>query len=824
MVVQMVQQKNDVEHQHLSDVELHASSLMERLIFNNRPWIITFCILLTVILGTNAAKLHVDTSFTAMLPEHQPYIVNYEANRGAMRALGDSIRIVVEHKNGDIYNPAYLDVLRQINDRVFLLPGVDRSYMQSLWTPAVGWMQITEQGITNGPVMPDHYDGSPANINQLRANISKADIIGSIVANDQRSSEILVPLLDRNPATSLPFNFGAFWREIQTKILSLQSASITIHIVGFAAIMGNLIEALYDMVGFFLATAALIAILIFATTRCIRSTIAIFSCSCIAVIWLLGIIHVLGDALDPYSILIPFLVFAIGVSHGAQKMNGIRQDIARGASSYVAARLTFRRLFGAGLTALIADSIGFMVLVVIDVPAIQTLAIVASVGVLILVFTNLVLLPVILSYTGVNGKKTSRHTTVQNVAQRLFQALEQLCERRNASYVLMGALLLLIMAEGLARNIQIGDVSPGAPELRANSRYNQDNSYVNSHYSLSSDEFAVIVSAGASAQGLVDFSTMLKMDHLEQTLRTLPNVETVVSAADWVRSCTAASFDGNLKWWTINRDSSILGEALECVYTYHPELMNDGFSVAPLIVYLRNHRAATIAAVADAVGHFADHNNSSDVQFLLAAGNAGMDAATNIVVQRAYRLIPYLVYGAVIALCFTFFRTWRAVIVAVLPLIFTSVLCQALMVAMGIGVKIATLPVAALGVGVGVDYALYLLSVQLSFQRKGAPLRFAYREALRFTGRTVAFVGFSLAVSVSLWAFSPIRFQADMGLLLAFMFIGNMLSTLILVPVLSSFFLQTVSLTHPRPDRGFHDAGVENLRQKYRLRRTGRVI
>jgi predicted RND superfamily exporter protein len=147
------------------------------------------------------------------------------------------------------------------------------------------------------------------------------------------------------------------------------------------------------------------------------------------------------------------------------------------------------------------------------------------------------------------------------------------------------------------------------------------------------------------------------------------------------------------------------------------------------------------------------------------------------------------VYGAVIILCFITFRSWRAVIVAVLPLMLTSVLCEALMVILGIGVKVATLPVIALGVGIGVDYALYLLSIQLASQRAGLPLAAAYKHSVQFVGKVVGLVGITLAAGVVTWAFSPIKFQADMGILLTFMFIWNMIGALVLIPALSHFLL-----------------------------------
>jgi predicted RND superfamily exporter protein len=216
----------------------------------------------------------------------------------------------------------------------------------------------------------------------------------------------------------------------------------------------------------------------------------------------------------------------------------------------------------------------------------------------------------------------------------------------------------------------------------------------------------------------------------------------------------------------------------------------------------------------DAASQFASEHSGPDRAFLLAAGTAGIEAATNIVVEEANWAMFWYVYAAVIVLCFVAFRSWRAVIVAVVPLALTSILCAALMVALGIGVKVSTLPVIALGVGIGVDYALYLLSVQLQFQRHGLPLAMAYRKAVQFTGRVVALVGITLAAAVVTWAFSPIKFQADMGILLTFMFVWNMLGALILIPALSHFLLPTAPrrarATQPRTDGPKRTAAAPN--------------
>lgn len=790
----IIAQRGDFNH--------YSGSVVERLIFNNRFGIIAICVFITLCLGWSACQIKINASYSAMLPSKQEYIVNYQKNREGMRALGDSIRVIVQTKSGSIYNKNYLNVLREINDAIFLLPGVDRSFMTSLWQPTVRWTEVTPSGTIGGPVMPGTYNGSAEAIKQLQNNIFQAGIIGSVVGNDLKSSSIFVPLLDIDPRTGKAFNYGKFWTQLTAIKDKYQTPDIEVRIVGFAAIMGYLIAALHEIVGFFLISAAIASFFIFMFTRCIRSTIVIISCSFVAVIWLLGIIRFFGYYLDPYSILVPFLVFAIGVSHGAQKMNGIMQDIGRGINKYVAARYTFRRLFIAGLTALLADAIGFAVLMVISIQSIRTLALTASIGVSMLIFTNLVLLPVILSYLGVSAKAAARSLQAEQEDKKdrgpvahFFDFLEHFTHSSWAKKAVAVAFTLIVGGYIVGQHVQIGDVSQGAPELRPHSAYNLDNAYIMSHYALSSDQFAVIVKGNmADGRGLVSYPAMIEMDRLEQKMRSVPGVQTTVSIADYVRDDTAGMFEDNLKWWTINRQEDVLAEAIDDAYSARPDLISNDFSSAPVIIYLQNHKAKTLNQVANVAENFAKQHSTKDVKFMLAAGNAGFDEATNIIVARSDKIMPFLVYAAVILLCFISFRSWRAVVVAIVPLVITSILCQALMVLMNIGITVSTLPVIALGVGIGVDYALYLLSVQLVFQRQGISLREAYRKSLRFTGRIVVLVGFTLAAGVSIWAFSPIQFQADMGILLTFMFLWNMVGALILIPALSSFLLRTESV------------------------------
>jgi uncharacterized protein len=778
----------------LATFDRNGGMWLERHIFNNRLAVLLVSLVVTLFLGWHAAKLPVNASFEKMIPGSHPYIQNFFKHKEALRGLGNSVRIVVENKSGDIYDKGYLLALQKVNDTVYLIPGADRSFMRGLWTSSLRWTEVTEEGYRGGAVMPDGFDGSPAAMDQLKTNIARAGIVGSYVADDLRSSLIVVPLLDTNPETRQPLDYASFSNDLERKVRALETPTVKIHIVGFAKIVGDLIEGLGQVMSFFGLSAAIAALFVFGFTRDIRSTLLLVGVSAVGVVWLLGLMQLLGYVLDPYSVLVPFLIFAIGLSHGAQKMNGVMQDVARGTHKYVAARYTFRRLFLAGLTALLTNVVGFAVLMVIDIPVIRDLALTTSIGVSVLIFTKLILIPVLLSFIGVSEKAAARSVRAEQAAGgndwagRAWASLLHFTERRWAMAAVVAATVLGLAASAISFQLKTGDLDPGAPELRPDSRYNRDVAYVNAHYGLSSDQFVVMLQT--PPDGCKQFATLTEVDRLGASLREVEGVKATASASDMVRFFTAGQFEGNPKWLAIPRNASMLNTAVDQVIVDRPELAEPRCAVTPLIAYLADHKADTLTRVVEAVETFAKAHGSPEREFQLAAGSAGVEAATNIVVHEANRRMLVLLYAAVVMLCFITFRSWRAVVVALVPLLITSALCEALMVALGIGVKVATLPVIALGVGVGVDYALYLLSVQLALQRRGVPLREAYMRSLRFTGRVVALVGMTMAAGVVTWAWSPIKFQADMGILLTFMFLWNMIGALVLIPALSHFLLR----------------------------------
>ncbi len=776
----------------MSNHHQDKATFLERLIFNNRPTVILICLLVSVFLFYQALQVRPSTSFEKMIPLQHPFIQKMLEHRNDLANLGNTVRISVEAKDGDIFSKEYMETLRQVNDEVFYIPGVDRSGLKSLWSPSVRWTEVTEEGFAGGEVIPQTYDGSADSLDELRNNVLKSGQIGRLVANNFKSSIVDVPLLESYPdpkdqGTLLKLDYRQFSHELEEKIrdkYEAQNPNVEIHIVGFAKKVGDLIDGLVMVVLFFAIAFLITLVLLVWFTRCIRSTIAVLVTTLVAVVWQLGLMHTVGFGLDPYSMLVPFLIFAIGISHGVQKINGIALQSSEADNALTAARLTFRQLFLPGAIAILADAVGFITLLIIDIGVIRELAIGASIGVGVIVFTNLILLPVAISYVGISKKAIERSKKDAVREHPFWRLLSNFAHPVVAPISVVIALAAFGGGLWYGHDLKIGDLDQGAPELRPDSRYNQDNAFIINNYSTSSDVLVVMVKS--KPEGCSIHETMQPIDELMWTMNNTAGVQSAISLVTVSKQMIKGMNEGNLKWETLSRNKDVLNNSIARA----DGLFNSDCSLAPVLVFLNDHKAETLDRAVNAVKAFAKEHDSADLQFLLAAGNAGIEAATNEVIKETELTILILVYICVATMCMITFRSLAATLCIVLPLILTSVLGNALMTFLGIGVKVATLPVIALGVGIGVDYGIYIYSRLESFLRAGMPLQEAYYQTLKSTGKAVLFTGLCLAIGVCTWIFSAIKFQADMGLMLTFMLLWNMFGALWLLPALARFLIK----------------------------------
>jgi len=793
------------EERNIEYPALETARLPERLIFcTNRPALLLLFALITLFLGYQAYQLKPDASFQKLIPQGHPFVQKMNEHIKDLMASGASLKVSVAVREGDIFNDDYLSTLSQIADEIFYIPGVNKNGLLSLWSPNVRWVMVTEEGFEAGSVIPPDYDGSESGLQQLRLNLTRSGIVGRMVANDYKSSIIEVPIYDVDPTTGERLNYLEFSRNLEKLVRqAYENNNISVHIIGFPKIVGDLLEGIGAIVLFAIITLLITFILLGMYTWDLRATLAPLTCSVIAVIWQLGLLNLLGFGLNAYSILVPFLILAVGVSHGVQVVNAIALQMQSISDRLLAARLAFRLLYVAGMTALISDGIGFITLFVIDIEVIQELGIAASVGVAAIIFTNLVLLPVIMSYIGIKEYGLRRMAVDPNHRHRLWH-LVSLCATRKVALVSV-VIALLGFGVGIVggQKMKIGDLDAGAPELRADSRYNLDNAYITANYAVSTDILVAMIET--PVEGCALYENVVLIDKFSWYMQNVSGVQSVISLADVIRRTSMGLNEGNPRWQTVSRNQRALDGAAANVPR---ALMNLDCSLAIVAIFLDDHKAETLERVVAAAESFARENDNDHISFGLAAGNAGIEAATNDEIAVAQKQILVLVYVVVASLVFLSFRSGVAVICIIIPLGLTSALSQALMAQLGIGIKVATLPVVALGVGVGVDYGIYIYTRLTYYLKQGMDMREAYYQALSTTGRAVAFTGFALAVGVITWIMSPIKFQADMGLLLTFMFLLNMVGALWLLPGLAYLLI--------KPKSSFKDpdncpVGVESL-------------
>jgi len=775
-----------------------AEPFLERLLFGNRGVFLLLLVCLTAFLGYSASQVGLDSRSEKYIPLEHQYIKNHMRHANDLSSGLNNVKIVVAAKQGDIFNAEYMEVLRQINDEVFFIKGSDRSKLKSLWTPNVRWTEVTEEGFQGGPVIPATYNGSEESIDQLRENILKSGQVGRLVANDFKSTMLDVPLYELDPETGTPLNPKELAAALEEKVRDKYSSDqIAIHIIGFPKKMADLMNGAVNVGIFFLAAIAITAILLFIYSRCLRGTIIPVICSIVAVTWQLGLLALFGYGIDPYSMLVPFLVFAIGISHGVQIINGIAIESGRGANHEQASRLAFRGLYVPGMLALLSDAIGFLTLLFIEITVIKELAIAASIGVAVIIVTNLILLPLLMSYVGISQSGVRHAEKVEASEPTLWKLVAKFTQPKMAVTAILIAITLAVVGVLGSQNLKIGDLDKGAPELRPDSRYNKDNAFIVDNYSTSSD--VLVIMAETPVEQCASFEALDAIDRLMWTMENVEGVQSTVSLVTVSKLMGKATNEGNPKWSALSRNQNILNSSVQRAPS---GMLNPTCSMVPVIIFLNDHKAETLERAVKVAGEFAQgYENNQAIQFKLASGNAGVEAATNQVIEKAQTLMLVFVYIVVSVLCFITFRSLRAVLCIITPLALTSILCQALMAQMGIGVKVATLPVIALGVGIGVDYGIYIYSRLEALLIEGKSLHDAFFQTLKTTGKAVSFTGLTLAIGVGTWIWSPIKFQADMGILLTFMFLWNMIGALFLIPALSRYLLRPEQIIEKHQER-----------------------
>lgn len=753
-------------------------------LLHHRILILIFIGLITLSLGYVGLNQRLVAGFDKSIPQMHPYMETLFKYRSAFGG-SNRVTLFVEDTSGNMFNAKYFTALGEITKDVLKIPSVDPRTVTSLFTPNVNYVSVTEDGFMGAQVVPSDFVPDQKHIEDVKYNLTQSTEIGKTVAKDLSGALVIADIVEKDPTTGRLLDYQALSKTLDALQEKYQSPQIKVHMVGFAPFTGAIINGAEGIYKFFIITLAItFGALIFFSGSWKLATATILT-ALVSVVWQLGLVRLLGYGVDPLSVLVPFLILSIGVSHAVQMTSLWRSGIATGHSPTEASRNAIYLLLIPGATALIADAVGFGVIMIISIPIIKELGITASIGVAVMLITNKVMLPIALSFISFNEKEKMNAKLAQvKTTNFLWQFLMKFATPRYAVIALAAGILVGVFGYTMEKRLIVGDLAVGAPEFWSYAPYNKAMALISKKFSVGMDELVVIAEA-KQTEACVQYPVLKTIDDFVWAMKGVPGVHSIKAVSEVLRSRNVGNYEANPKFLGLPYDTEMIASNIGGMQVIGTPLYSSDCKAMPITLFLTDHKSETLKKVIFEIEKFKAKHDTPDLKFSLAMGNAGIMAATNDVVASAQLEISLILFGTIGIFCYLTFLSWRATLCALVPLVIVSLFANAVMVALDIGLKVSTLPVLALGVGVGVDYSIYLIARMQAHLTPGTSVMDAYGVALNEVGAAVVFTAITMSVGVATWAWSDLKFQADMGILLAYMFFVNMVGATVLMPAVA---------------------------------------
>ncbi|MDP3672795.1 MAG: MMPL family transporter [Telluria sp.] len=768
----------------------------QEILFRFRVQVLAALLLFTVFMAVFALQLRMDAGFEKQMPSGHEYIQTFNQYRDDVLGA-NRLNVVLKARKGTIWTKEGLARLHALTQAVTFLPNINRLGVQSLWTPNSYVNEITEEGFRADPVIPGTVTPealTPELVGQVRQAAANGGFIGTLVSKGHDSAMVIAEINEMD-AQGRKVDYVAYNAILENEIRKkFEDADFEVQIIGFAKQIGDVAAGAAGVVKFCLMALLLTALAVYWYCRSVRFTLLPVLCSLVSLVWQFGTLRLLGYGLDPLAVLVPFLVFAIGVSHGVQQINYIVRGIAAGMSCEHAAKASFKGLLVPGVLALVTAFVSFVTLVLIPIPMVKELAITASIGVGYKIVTNLVMLPLAASMLSVGKDYAVDAMRQQLIRARWLAVLGRVAEPRNALAIVAATLALFAASAWYSSDRLVGTLQPGAPELHADSRYNLDAKSISENYSTGLDWLTVVLETPADSCEQVAYGRY--QDSFDAAMRNVPGVMSVSSFAEQMKIYNEGYNEGNPRMFVVPLDSAnyaALGVEIGRVRGF----LNKNCSMLASHLYLADHKAETINRVIAQVRQYRDANRLNGLTLRLAAGNAGVIAAVNAEVEKSELPMMLYVYAAIVLLVFAVYRDLRAVIACCVPLTVATFIGYAFMKQLQIGLTVATLPVMVLAVGIGVDYAFYIYSRLQAHLACGEPIGSALEKSIQEIGIATIFTAITLSIGVATWSFSELKFQADMGKLLSFMFLVNLVMAMTALPAFAVVLERMFPRTRP---------------------------
>lgn len=759
-----------------------------RFLLTYRWPVLTAALALSVFLGYHLSHTVIQMNFFDLYPPHHPYM---QLMRKHPRMFGSANVLVVgvEVKEGDIFTVETLNKIDRLTIALLETSGVNPWGLRSISHPAVRATKVTGAGIR---VLPLFHPGPPKTAEDV-ARIKKA-----VYTNDG----ILDFFISRDNKMALIF--ASFWEsdlkidQMSERLFALQQqetdANHVIHMTGFPILFCWIFSYKSWIFGITALTVVSIMTLLWFYFRTAQGVLIPLFSGALSTFWALGFAGLLGFTVDLLMIVVFLLITARALSHSVQSMERYHEEYRRLGDKDAAIRQSYLGLFSPALVSIASDGLAILSLVVARIAAVQKLAIISSFWVFTIAISVVTLHPILLSFLN-----PPRHDPKagKRLSDKIYVTINRTIVRISRGSVRYATALsfavLLLIGLYYAQRLKIGDVTIGKTLFFANHPYNT------AYDKIIEKQFAGISQLTIVAEGREPgaFRQLEALNALEQFQRTMerqnPMAGGSVSLVDLLRQIFRRFQEGVPKWAVLPSESSSIGNLIGIM------LLGDGAGAlerfidknvqhASITIFFRDYSHDTITTALQQAKDYIKANPIDGIEFRLAGGLIGILAAVNEEVEWSYRVNLYLVLAAVFLLSFLTYRSVAGALIVMIPSIVAQPLTEAIMYWSSIDMNTNSLPVAAIGIGIGIDYGYYVLSRITEEYPRFTDIDLAIEEALMTTGRAILFTGTTLTASVIFWLFFPMKFQAEMAFLLTLILFLHVVGALVFIPSMVSLF------------------------------------
>jgi len=731
----------------------------------------------------------IHTDFFDLYPPRHPYIQLYQKYR-EMFGSANVLVIAVEAKKGTIFTIPTIGKIDRITRELMATPGVDPYQIISLTHPKLKNITASSWGITIRPVMYPAFPRNQEDLDRMREVCYKNQgIRGFYLSPDDKAATIYAGFWEEGTDLRMLF------KRVQEIKRQETDENTNIYITGYPMLYAWIMHY-YPMILMVIGiTAAAIALLLWFYFRTIQGVLIPLFSGVLSTVWALGFAALFGFNLDPLVLVVLVLITARVLSHSVQSMERYHEEYYRQGDKNAAIRTSYLSLMAPAMVAIASDGAAILTLAVASIPLIQNLAFVCSFFIVTIAVSVVTLHSIILTvvrpprHDPKAGKRLSDH--IYNGINGWLVRISQ----GRSRYVLAGLMALtLVVGVFYAHKLRIGDVSIGEAIMHHDHPYNVAYRFVNKNFVGSSQ--LVIIAEGDKPDAIQNGAVLNKIEQFQKYMELGPNTGGSLTIANMMKSAYRMYHEGEPRWEFIPDETRHLGNLFFLIQSStSPGEMDRYFSRdyknATITVYYRNYSSEVIKGAIERAKEFIAANPLEHVQFRLAGGLMGVLAATYEEVEWSYAVNIPLVMFTVFVLSFLTYRSVLGALIVMLPSIVAQPLSEAMMYWLGIDANINSLPVAAVGIGIGIDYGYYVLSRIVEEYRKNPDFDAANAEALMTTGKAIMFTGTTLTAAVIFWLFFPMKFQAEMALLLTLLLFFHIVGALVFIPAF-------VSLLKPR--------------------------